>query len=166
MNPARVNYSVIVSPCDNLGGCSAYARISRAAKSSCRLRTVCDGLEFADDHPRFAALGSVIDDDDLCGRWIKGSQAREASSQRIRAGARVQTRTDTLAGAPGGAQRCFSRAESGEDNSAMERRSGWWSRAGLSPMVGRGGGNRWKTDSFRLREQPRERHVAGGRSDE
>ena len=32
MNPARVNYSVIVSPCDNLAGCAAQARISRPAK--------------------------------------------------------------------------------------------------------------------------------------
>jgi hypothetical protein len=66
MNPARVNYSVIVGPCDNLAGCAAQPRISRAAKPSGRLRTVRDAFEFANHVRGFIALGSVIDDNDLC----------------------------------------------------------------------------------------------------
>ena len=89
MNPTRVNNGVIVSPCDNLAGCATQARVSSSAKPGGRLRTVRDALEFADQFGGFIALGSVIDDDDLCGGWIKGSQAREASSQVVRAAVRA-----------------------------------------------------------------------------
>jgi hypothetical protein len=37
--------------------------------------------------------------------------------------------------APSEVQRCFSRAESGDDSAAIAQRSGWRSRAGLSTMA-------------------------------